>query len=173
MQGSAAAKRDALKYRGHNDHYHPGYKFVPASVERYGYLGKPLVRYLNTLSGVAAARRPAVTKGSFLAGAHRELSVALMKCQGSVYRGCANLMARAAGCPVLPGAAVPYVEKRSEVVGPNCCSRSVQRYFVGPCIAYCLCSRVGSVAVAVPAPAIFLLCAPVDCNGKGDDEVIE
>ena len=81
MQGSAAAKRDALKYRGHNGHYHPGYTFIPASVETYGYLGKPLVRYLNTLSEVAAARGPAVAKGSFLAGAHREHSVALIKCQ--------------------------------------------------------------------------------------------
>ena len=47
MQGSAAAKRDALNYRGHNDHYHLGYTFIPASVETYGYLGKPLVRYLK------------------------------------------------------------------------------------------------------------------------------
>ena len=93
MQGSAAAKRDALKYRGHDSsHYYPGYTFIAASVETYGYLGKPLVRYLKTLSEVAAARGPAVTKGYFLAGAHRELSVA---CQGSVYRGCANLLARA------------------------------------------------------------------------------
>ena len=34
---------------------------------------------------------------------------------------------------------------------------------MGPCVAYCLCSRVGSVAVAVPV--LRLLCAPVDCNG--------
>ena len=26
---------------------------------------------------------------------------------------------------------------------------------MGPCIAYCLCSRLGSVAVAVPAPMIL------------------
>ena len=26
---------------------------------------------------------------------------------------------------------------------------------MGPCIAYCLCSRLGSVAVAVPAPTIL------------------
>ena len=56
------------------------------------------------------ARGPAVTQGSFLAGAHRELSVALIKCQGSVYRGCANLLARAAGRPVLTGVEVPYVD---------------------------------------------------------------
>ena len=28
----------------------------------------------------------------------------------AVYRGCANLLARAAGRPVLPGAEVPYVD---------------------------------------------------------------
>ena len=67
-----------------------------------------MVRYLNTLSEVTAARGPAVTKGSFLAGAHRELSLALIKCQGSVHRGCAHLLARAAGRQVSPGAEVPY-----------------------------------------------------------------
>ena len=123
MQGSAAAKRDALKYQGHNGHCHPGYTFIPASVETYGYLGKPKVRYLNTLGGVAADCGPAVTKGSFLAGAHRDLSVALIKCQGTMYRGCANLLARAAGHPVSPGAEVPYVDSRIVVAGPNCCSR--------------------------------------------------
>ena len=49
-----------------------------------------------------------MTKGSFLAGTHRELSVALIQCQGSVYRDCANLMARAAGREVSPGAEIPY-----------------------------------------------------------------
>ena len=57
---------------------------------------------------VASEVAAAVTEGSLLAGAHRELSVALIKCQGSVYRGCANLMASAAGRQVSPGAEVPY-----------------------------------------------------------------
>ena len=56
--------------------HHPDYTFIPASVGAYDYLGKPPVRYLTVFSEVAAARGPAVTKGSFLAGAHRELSVA-------------------------------------------------------------------------------------------------
>ena len=77
-------------------------------METYGYLGKPLVRYLNTLSEVAAARGPAVTKGSFLAGAHQELSVALIKFQGPVCRSCADILARVAGRQVSPGAEVPY-----------------------------------------------------------------
>ena len=108
MQGSAAAKRDSVMYRGNNGHHHPGHTFIPASAETYGYLRKPLVRYLNIVSEVAVARGPAVTKGSFLAGEHRKLSVALIKCQGSVCRGCANLMARAAGRQVTLGAQVPH-----------------------------------------------------------------
>ena len=55
IQGSAAVKRDALKYRGHNGHYHPGCTFIPASMATCGYLGQPLLRYLKTVSEVAAA----------------------------------------------------------------------------------------------------------------------
>ena len=94
----------------------PGQQWPPSSRSQlYSYLSgnvwlsrEALVRYLNTLSEVAAARGPAVTKGSFLAGAYRELSVALIKSQGSVYHGGANLVARAAGRQVSPGAEVPY-----------------------------------------------------------------
>ena len=84
IQRSAAAKRNAVIYWGDDGHHYPGHTFVPASLKTYGHLEKPLVRYLNILSEVAAIRGPAVTKGYFLAGAHRELSVALIKCQGSV-----------------------------------------------------------------------------------------
>ena len=55
MQGSAAEKRDALKYLASNGHHYPGHTFMPASVETHGYLRKPLVRYLNTVRKVAAA----------------------------------------------------------------------------------------------------------------------
>ena len=77
-------------------------------LETLGYLGKPLVRFFNILSQVVAAQGPAATEGSFLTDAHRELSVELIKCQGSVYRGCVNLLARAAGHLVSPGAEVSY-----------------------------------------------------------------
>ena len=56
-----AQQLDALIYRGNSGYHHPGYTFIPASVETCGYLGKPLVCYLNTLSEVAAARGSAVT----------------------------------------------------------------------------------------------------------------
>ena len=47
IQGSAAANQ-SLKYWGNNGHHQPGHTFMPASEETYGYLGKRLVRYLNT-----------------------------------------------------------------------------------------------------------------------------
>ena len=41
---------------------------------------------------------------------NRELSFALVRCQRAVYRGCANLLAGAAGSEVLLGAEMPCVE---------------------------------------------------------------
>jgi hypothetical protein len=81
-RGAAAALRDRDKYRAHAGHLHPRHTFVPASIETYGHLGRPIMRYPCTLSDVASARTLAVTRGSFLASAHRELSVALVQSQG-------------------------------------------------------------------------------------------
>ena len=38
---------------------------------------------------------------------------------------------------------------------------------MGPCVAYCLCSRVGSVAVAVPAPTICFAPLSIVTAGSG------
>jgi hypothetical protein len=54
-RGAAAALRDKDKYRAHVCHLHPGHTFVPASVETYGHLGRPVMRYLRTLSDVTSA----------------------------------------------------------------------------------------------------------------------
>jgi hypothetical protein len=109
-KGSAAAFRDRQKYRANAGHQHAGYVFIPASVETYGHLGKPLVGYIRALSDVAACRTVGVTRGSFLASAYRELSVALVRSQGFVYRACANLLARASGGQVLEGSDVPFLD---------------------------------------------------------------
>jgi hypothetical protein len=84
--------------------------FVPASVETYGHLGRLIMRNLRTLSDVASARSLAVTRGPFLASAHRELSVALVQSQGHLYRSWALLLSKASGRPVLPGADTPYLD---------------------------------------------------------------
>jgi hypothetical protein len=85
-RNATATLRDRDKYRAHAGHLHPCDTFVPASVETYGHLGTPIMRYPRTLSDVASARSLAVTRGSFLASAHRELSIALVQSQGYVYR---------------------------------------------------------------------------------------
>jgi hypothetical protein len=77
--------------------------------ETYGHLGKPVMRHLRTLSDIASARSLAVTRGSFLASAHRELSVALVQSHGYVYRSCALMLAKASGWQVLPGADTPFL----------------------------------------------------------------
>jgi hypothetical protein len=99
-RGAAAAPRDRDKCLAHAGHLHPGHTFVPACVETYGHLCRPIMRYLHNLSDVASGRSPTVTRGSFLASAHRELSVALVQRQGYVYRSCALLLAKASGRPV-------------------------------------------------------------------------
>jgi hypothetical protein len=68
------------------------------------------MRYLCTLSDITSACSLAITRGSFLASAHRELSVALVQSQGYVYRSCALLLAKASGWQVLPGADTPFVD---------------------------------------------------------------
>jgi hypothetical protein len=108
-RGAAAALHDRDKYRAHASHMHPGHTFMPASVETYGHLGRPIMRYLHTLSDVASARSLAVTPGLFLASAYRELSVALEWSQRYVSRSCALLLAKASGRPVLPGAETLYL----------------------------------------------------------------
>jgi hypothetical protein len=109
-RGAAAALRDRDKYRAHAGHLHPGHTFVPASFETYGHLSRPIMRYLCTLSDVASARSLAVTRGSFPARAHRELSVAFVQSQGYAYRSGALLLAKASGRPVLPGVDAPYLD---------------------------------------------------------------
>jgi hypothetical protein len=74
--GMAADLRDMSKERAHSGHLDPSHTFVPASLERYGHIGRPIMQYLRTLRDTASVRSLAVTLGSFLASAHRELSVA-------------------------------------------------------------------------------------------------
>jgi hypothetical protein len=82
LDAEHAALRDMDKYRAHAGHLHPGHTFVPATIETYGHLGKPIMRYPRTLSDVTSASSLAVNRGSFLASARRELSVALAQSQG-------------------------------------------------------------------------------------------
>jgi hypothetical protein len=107
---AAAALHGQCKYRAHAGHLHPSHTFVPVSVKTYRHLGRPIIRYLRTLSDIAWGRSLAVTRGSFLTSAHRELSVALVQSQGYIYRSCTLLLAKASGRRVLPGAETPFLD---------------------------------------------------------------
>jgi hypothetical protein len=76
--GAATAQHDRSKYRSHVAHLQPCHTFVPGSVKTYGHLGRRIMQYLRTLSEITSVRSLAVTRGSFIAIAHRELSVALV-----------------------------------------------------------------------------------------------
>jgi hypothetical protein len=104
------ALRDRSKYWAHAGHVHPGHPFVPVSVETCGHLCMPIMRCLRTLSDIPSALSLTVTRGSYLAGAHRELSVALLHIQGFVCSSCALLLAKASGQQVLPGADTPCLD---------------------------------------------------------------
>jgi hypothetical protein len=65
--------------------------------------------YLRTLSDITSARA-LVTRGTFLASAHRELGVALVQSRGDVYRSCELLLGKASGRQVLPGADIPFLD---------------------------------------------------------------
>jgi hypothetical protein len=66
-------------------------------VETYGHLGKLVLYYLRTLSDIALARSLAVTWGSLIASAHRELSVPLVQSQGYVFRSFARVLIQGSG----------------------------------------------------------------------------
>jgi hypothetical protein len=80
---------------------------VLASVETYGHLGKPIMRYIRTVSDLASSHSLAVIGGFFLAIAHREMIEALVQSQGYVYHACALLLNKAAERQVLPEADTP------------------------------------------------------------------
>jgi hypothetical protein len=62
-------------------HLHPGQTFVHASIETYGHLGRPTVWYIRTFRYITSACYLAGARGSFLASARRELSVAFVQSQ--------------------------------------------------------------------------------------------
>jgi hypothetical protein len=92
-----AALHNRGKDRAYAGHLHPGHTFVPASVESYRHIGRPVMPYIRTLSDVALARSLAVTRVPFPASVHRKPIVALVQSQGYVYRSFALLLAKGAG----------------------------------------------------------------------------
>jgi hypothetical protein len=90
-----------------------GGSFTPLSMESYGHLGRPAMQLLQNLVAAAtssATAGPDVTASSFVTGALRELSVALVKGNEVVYRGALHVYATAGLPAARVGATVPTVD---------------------------------------------------------------
>jgi hypothetical protein len=107
--GDAAAQSIKCKCHAHAGRLHPSHTFVPANPETYGHFGEVIMLSIRTLSNMSAALS-IVTLGLFLASAPRELCVALLQSPSSVYHSSALLLATAAGCLVVPGANMPFLD---------------------------------------------------------------
>jgi hypothetical protein len=77
MAGAAAVPRNEQKLRQYRRQGSTGYLLVPLTLERYGHLGKHLMRLLGDAGASAAERGQRFTKQQFIQGELRELSVCL------------------------------------------------------------------------------------------------
>jgi hypothetical protein len=144
-------------HRANLGYQHAGYKFIPAFVETHGYLGKPIVGYLQTLSAIAVGRTLGVSRDFSLDSAFRELSVAPMCRQGFVCCASANLLARASGRPVLEGSDVPFLDQCGwlAVLGCTLCAWVVLRCLCFVCMRVCGVLRLRLFLASID-PAYFL-----------------
>ena len=102
--GAAAAKAEQGKRREFQEFGDgAGYDFVPLAVESFGRLGLAASRFLSALGDVAESRGAEVSKARFVRHARQELSCALVRGNGRVYRKHAMQLARAAGVQFTPG----------------------------------------------------------------------
>jgi hypothetical protein len=105
--GSAAEARAEKKIRKYALQEPGGYDFAPLVVESHGRLCAASHALLNTLGGLASDTGR-VTKGAWIEGSLRQLSVALCKGNDFVFRSNLHSFCRAAGKHPKPGATVPH-----------------------------------------------------------------
>ena len=103
--GSAALKKEREKQRLYQSTDPNGYAFVPLVSETYGRLGGGAMQLLHRLGDAAAGQ--GVHKRTFMRNAMRELSVALVRGNGFMFRAGRQVLARACGFDFQPGQAVP------------------------------------------------------------------
>jgi hypothetical protein len=121
------------------------------------------MQYLRTLSDVASARSVAVTRGSFLASAHQDLSLTLVQSQGYAYRYCALLLSKASGLQNLPGSDTPFLDVSFFC---SCGAYLVVSYSCFPC-RLVLCQWLSGPCACFPALVVivFAFRPLVECNG--------
>lgn len=105
--GSAAEKAERRKQRSFQEFGEgSAYDFVPLAIESYGRLGLAASRFLSELGDIAAEGGQ-VCKESFVRGVRRELSCALCKGNGRIYRAFLSSIAHSVGRHYRPGCDLP------------------------------------------------------------------
>jgi hypothetical protein len=104
--GSAAEERARKKIRKYDLQEPGGYDCAPLVVKCHGRLCAASHVLLNKLGGLASDTGH-VTKGAWIEGSLRQLSVALCKGNGFVFRSSLHSFCCAAGKHPKPGATVP------------------------------------------------------------------
>jgi len=106
--GHAAARREREKRRIYETGDPYGYGFTPLVTESFGRHGRAAMDHLNKLGEIAAGA--GVNKRTFVRNALRDLSVALVKGNGFVFRQARNVYARVCGSHHRPGLRQPTAE---------------------------------------------------------------
>jgi hypothetical protein len=107
--GSAAAAASKRKHRAFASHRVPGLTFYAYAIESYGYVDKDGMDLMRALA-LAASSTGKVKYGSFLASAHREISVALCKGNYAIFGAGVQLYTRASGHARVPGLLIPSAD---------------------------------------------------------------
>ena len=97
------------KHAAFASHRVQGLTFKAFAIETYGYVDAEAMSFLRAVSQ-AAATTGHVTYGAFLAGAHREISVALCKGNYGIFHSGVQHYTRASGHARLEGLQVPSDE---------------------------------------------------------------
>jgi hypothetical protein len=96
--GAVAASREAQKQPRCHDSELTGYHFGPLSAETHGRLGKPFMTLISDLGDLAVGRGEGTfTKGQFISGLLREISVHLCRFNARLEQGVSGFFAKARG----------------------------------------------------------------------------
>ena len=117
--GWAAAMRDEAKRKSYAAGGYEGYAFVPFSVESYGRLGQPAMKFLKKLSRDSGLQ--GASQHAFFASALRELSVALARGNAAVFNAGAKVYCRLAGKDRWEGMSAPEADAMDDAEYVQCC----------------------------------------------------
>jgi hypothetical protein len=107
--GAAAATRDQAKRARYQLANPDGYDFTPFSVETFGRIGKPAMVLINDLA-TAASASGSLHKDDFVTNALRDLSIALCRGNGVMYKRSMTTLARVSGTCLRAGLDIPTAD---------------------------------------------------------------